>query len=254
VYVVWALSFDKDCHYQLIAAGFVDLIESFPTDHAGVKRGIEGALWNLQPKKRPEPSSGPKVGQPGHVMISYSWGQTERMRELAHHLKKSGLPIWIDVEEMEGSVLEKMAEAVENSNVMVIGVSATYHDSQACRMEAEYGHQLKKPRIFVIAEDGYKARGWLGLMLGQTLWYSPWTNPAGYEAAVGEIIKITQKKSVQVSTQAAVTARTPSTIGPPESSRVTTRLHSSLDAKPSYADVMVPKCDKPLPDDMRVLM
>ena len=151
MYVVWALSFDKDCHYQLIAAGFVDLIESFPTDHAGVKRGIEGALWNLQPKKRPEPSSGPKVGQPGHVMISYSWGQTERMRELAHHLKKAGLPIWIDVEEMEGSVLEKMAEAVENSDVMVIGVSATYHDS--------HGGRIRPP--VEEAKDLRYCRGWL---------------------------------------------------------------------------------------------
>ena len=108
MYVVWALSFDKDYHDQLVAAGFVDLLESFPVDHAGVKRGIEGALWNLQPEKRPEPSSGPKVGRSGHVMISYSWGQKERMRELAFHLKEAGLPIWIDVEKMEGSILKKM--------------------------------------------------------------------------------------------------------------------------------------------------
>jgi len=122
-------------------------------------------LWNLKPGKRPELSSAPKAGQPGHVMISYSWGQKERMRELAHHLKEAGLPIWIDVEEMEGSILEKMAQAVENSDVMVIGVSASYHDSQACHMEAEYGHRLKKSMIFVMAEEGYNARGWLGLML-----------------------------------------------------------------------------------------
>ena len=239
MYVVWALSFDKDCHDQLVAAGFVDLLESFPTDHAGVKKGIEGALWNLKPGKRPELSSAPKAGQPGHVMISYSWGQKERMRELAHHLKEAGLPIWIDVEEMEGSILEKMAQAVENSDVMVIGVSASYHDSQACHMEAEYGHRLKKSMIFVMAEEGYNARGWLGLMLGENLWYSPWKNPAGYEATVAEIVKIA-KKSVLSSTQ---------TVGA-ESSQVTARSHTSLETKPYYSDVEIPVCDESLLDDM----
>ena len=135
---------------------------------------------------------------------------------------------------------------------MVIGVSATYHDSQACRMEAEYGHRLKKPMIFIMAEEGYNARGWLGFMLGETLWYSPWMNPAGYEATVGEIVKIA-KKSVPSSTQTVVVAdaaRTPSTIGPAESSRVTTKLLSSLETKPSYSDVEIPNCDDSLPDDM----
>jgi len=139
---------------------------------------------------------------------------------------------------------------VEKSDVMVIGVSATYHDSQACRMEAEYGHRLKKPMIFVMAEEGFNARGWLGILLGETLWYSPWMNPAGKEAAVGEIVKIA--KSVRSSTQTvgAAAARTPSTIGPAESSRVTARLPSSLEVKPTYSDVMIPKCDEPLLGDM----
>jgi len=183
-----------------------------------------------------------------------SWATRPCDDFLLYHLKEAGLPIWIDVEEMEGSVLEKMAQAVENSEVMVIGVSASYHDSQACRMEAEYGHRLKKPKIFIMAEEGYNARGWLGILLGETLWYSPWMNPAGYEATVAEIVKIA-KKSVPGSTQTvgAAVARTSSTIGPAESSRVTTRLLSSLDAKPSYSDVMIPNCDESLPDDMLIL-
>jgi len=181
-YVVWALSFDKDCREQLIGAGMVETLQSFPTTHPGVKRGIDGALWNLQGTARPASVIlKPKVaGKPAHVMISYSWGQKERMRQLATHLEGLGIPIWIDVDEMEGSVLEKMAEAVEDASAMIIGLSSSYKDSQVCRTEAEYGYKLKKPLIFVVAEDGFVPKGWLGaigksalvLALDQSVWVS----------------------------------------------------------------------------------
>jgi len=54
--VVWTLSFDPECKQQLIDQGFVELIKSFPTDHSGVKLGVDGALWNLE-SRRPKPAS-----------------------------------------------------------------------------------------------------------------------------------------------------------------------------------------------------
>ena len=60
--------------------------------------------------------------------------------------------------------------------------------------EAEYAYRLKKTMIFVAAEDGYSAKGWLGALLGNSLWYSPWTDSAGFEAGSAGIVKALGKK------------------------------------------------------------
>ena len=44
-------------------------------------------------------------------------------------------------------------------------------ESVNCRMEAQYGNQQQKDMIPLMLEEGYNARGWLGMMLGVRLWY-----------------------------------------------------------------------------------
>merc|ERR1711927_131478 len=65
-----------------------------------------------------------------------------------------------------------MALAVEGSEVMLIGVSRAYKESSNCRMEAQYGLQKKKAMIPLKLTQGYEADGWLGLLLGTSLWYA----------------------------------------------------------------------------------
>ena len=192
--MVWTLSFDPECKEQLIDEGFVGLIKSFPTDHHGVKRGVDGALWNLDEAGRPKLVHEISPEKKGQVMISYSWSQQDRMRQLSAYLQSLGFVVWLDVEQMEGSVLEKMAEAVEDSDAIIIGFSSAYKDSQACRTEAEYAYRLKKTLIFVAVEDGYSAKGWLGALLGNSLWYSPWADAGGFEVGVTGIVKAIKKK------------------------------------------------------------
>jgi len=121
-------------------------------------------------------------------MISYSWSQKERMRQLAFFLKEKGFKIWLDIEQMEGSILEKMSEAVEEAKVMIIGLSSHYKESQACRTEAEYAYRLKKEVIFVMAEDNFTPKGWLGAMLGNKLWYNPWSDSSSFPTAAASIL------------------------------------------------------------------
>jgi len=130
-----------------------------------------GPPSDLTPVKNDQSASS---HQEHHIMISYCWAQKERMRKIADHLKSKGLSIWIDIERMEGSVLEAMARAVENSSIVIIGVSSQYKESHACRTEAEYAYKLQKRTICLMAEDDYVPRGWLGALLGNKLWYSCW--------------------------------------------------------------------------------
>jgi male-specific lethal 1 len=53
--------------------------------------------------------------------------------QISDGLKLNGYKAWIDVEQMEGSTLQAMAEAVENSCVVLVCISERYKDSPNCR-------------------------------------------------------------------------------------------------------------------------
>ena len=76
-----------------------------------------------------------------------------------------------------------MALAVEGSEVMLIGVSRAYKESSNCRMEAQYGLQKKKPMIPLMMQEGYEADGWLGLLLGTSVWYALYGEALSSESA-----------------------------------------------------------------------
>jgi len=191
--VLWVLAFDDDLKRQLVEIGIVDLIRPFQVgDNEQTKQAIDGALWVLVGPSSVSAPSIPNSDQLPYVMISYSWAQKSRMRQLAEFLKTQSIPIWLDVEQMEGSVLEKMAEAVENAGVVIIGLSSQYKESQACRTEAEYAYKLKKHVVCLMVEDGYQLRGWLGALLGNKLWYNPW-GEGKFETGMLDIVKQIKK-------------------------------------------------------------
>ncbi|ESO96616.1 hypothetical protein LOTGIDRAFT_69048, partial [Lottia gigantea] len=79
--------------------------------------------------------------------------------------------VWMDIDDMEGSTLQAMADAIENAEIVLICMSRKYKDSPNCRAEAEYAHQLRKKVIPLIMERGYRPDGWLGMILGAKLFY-----------------------------------------------------------------------------------
>ena len=68
-----------------------------------------------------------------HVMISYNWEQQPVMLKIRDALKSSGYNVWMDVDKIGGSTLQAMALAVENSAVILVGVSRKYKESANCR-------------------------------------------------------------------------------------------------------------------------
>jgi len=106
-----------------------------------------------------------------HVMLSYNWGHQDVIKRLNTALKARSYNVWIDIEKMQGSTVEAMSEAVEECAVMCYGISQAYKESTNCRMEAQYAHQQQKDMVPLMMEDGYRAKGWLGMLLGVRLWY-----------------------------------------------------------------------------------
>jgi len=104
------------------------------------------------------------------VMISYQWDNQTTMTRLASLLEDSGLKVWMDIYKMEGSILGSMANGIEESNVVLIGLSKKYKESANCRTEAEYAYKLKKPIVPLLLEKNYEPDGWLGALLGMKLY------------------------------------------------------------------------------------
>jgi len=142
-------------------------------DAAGNSKQIDSTVKMMHtiPDNYHAPSSVTGV-EHAHVMISYCWAQQDLIIALCSCLKDVGIRYWLDVEQMHGNVTDRMAEAIETSCAVLVAASSNYKLSANCRMEAEYSMAQKKPIIPLLAEDNYKADGWLGLMISGKLYYN----------------------------------------------------------------------------------
>ncbi|XP_072020743.1 uncharacterized protein [Amphiura filiformis] len=107
----------------------------------------------------------------GHVMISYQWDSQERAVYIRDKLREHGYKVWFDLDDMKGDIVDAMADAVQNSAVVLMCMSERYKESSNCRSEAQYAHKLKRPIIPLLMEEGYDPDGWLGFILGTKLYY-----------------------------------------------------------------------------------
>ena len=82
-----------------------------------------------------------------HVMLSYNWGHQDVIKRINTALKARGYSVWIDIEKMQGSTVEAMADAVEDAAVVCYGISQAYKESTNCRMEAQYAFQQQTDMV-----------------------------------------------------------------------------------------------------------
>jgi len=134
-----------------------------------------GILWSIQQTDeviQAEIDDVKNEEKDTHIMISYTWKYQDLAKKINQYLQERNFKVWIDIEQMSGNTLEAMAHAVEGSSLVIILVSEAYKNSVNCRREGDYIAALKKPFIPVLCADGYKADGWLGILLGTDLWYN----------------------------------------------------------------------------------
>ena len=104
------------------------------------------------------------------VMISYCWSDQPTVLKLRDVLKKHQIPYWIDVEHMQGDVIDCMAEAVESSTLILCCISPSYQVSGPCRQESTFASSLKK-HIIPVRVDTVNLTGWLGVLMASMLYY-----------------------------------------------------------------------------------
>jgi hypothetical protein len=215
------------------------------------KRSAEQALFTLEAvskrvvkvaqKRDGSPERDGSVAQGAdqkHTMISYNWGHQALVKRIAASLKSNGIKIWIDIDDMSGSTLEAMAEAVDNSSCALVCISKAYKESANCRLEGQYISALQVPWIPLMMEEG-RPNGWLGLMLGSKLYYQFYgpvvEDEAAYSQKFGEMLRELKNK---------IGDDSPSPSSPPTT---TTVASAPATAPPPAAAVVAPAAVAPAP-------
>jgi hypothetical protein len=142
-----------------------------------------GAMFELEAEKRRAVLTMGSATAIEHIMLSYNWDHQAVIKRVNASLVRRGYTTWIDVEKMQGSTVEAMADAVEGAAAMCYGVSRAYKESANCRLEAQYAYQREKDMVPLMVEEGYRADGWLGMLLGTRLYYVLYGSTVSSEAA-----------------------------------------------------------------------
>jgi hypothetical protein len=157
------------------------------------RQSASGALFELEEETRQAVLAARSATAVEHIMLSYNWDHQDVIKRVHASLVHRGYTTWIDVEKMQGSTVEAMAGAVEGAAVMCYGISRAYKESANCRMEAQYAHQREKDMVPLMVEEGYRADGWLGMLLGTRLWYAfcgrVLESEAGFEGKMEELCR-----------------------------------------------------------------
>lgn len=137
--ILWNLSYSKTNHKNIEAAnGIKRLKQILPkSDNSILRTNIEGTLFVLENKIQKVSHTTTSTDKAKHIMISYNWGNQATILRLAKSLKEKGYAVWLDVDEMKGSTLEAMADAIENSALVLMCVSQKYKESPNCRLEGD---------------------------------------------------------------------------------------------------------------------
>ncbi|KXJ27782.1 uncharacterized protein LOC110233617 [Exaiptasia diaphana] len=124
-----------------------------------------------------------------HVMLSYQWDSQDLVDKVYHALKAQGLRAWMDVHGgVSGNINDSMAEGVDNAGVVCCFMTQKYSDSKNCKKELNYADAQDVPIVPVMVENGFKAKGWLGVVTAGLLWIN-FRDPSNFSSSVESLAK-----------------------------------------------------------------
>ncbi|XP_048253618.1 uncharacterized protein LOC124131333 isoform X2 [Haliotis rufescens] len=192
---IWELSFDKSIKEEFKGDNRLRQLlgELQSSSRESISKAADGAMWQIGAEEgldndssRAEIRSG--GGRKGSVMLSYHWADQQVALKVADSLRKRGYKVWMDIDNMEGSTLQAMAEAVQNASVVLVFMSERYKLSQNCRSEAEYAFDLRKTIVPLLIQKAYKPDGWLGL-IARTLNFMDFTGKYLFDQKMSDLVK-----------------------------------------------------------------
>ncbi|CAF3897098.1 unnamed protein product [Rotaria sordida] len=137
------------------------LAENINSDQFDLQRAAEGLLWKLE--REDEAVAKPIIlnSYQYDIMISYSHKDKELCLQIHEQLVKDGFNVWVDRDCLRGSTMVGIANAIENSEYVLICMSNTYKESVYCQSEAHYAFERGCRLVPIMLESNYKPDGWL---------------------------------------------------------------------------------------------
>ena len=100
------------------------------------------------------------------ILISYNLSSSSELaKQINKNLKDYGFETWIDIEQMHSSMLDKIVEGVESSDLVLILVTNEYCTSENCLKECNYASNKKKKIIPIKVTVWYNPNGHVGFVL-----------------------------------------------------------------------------------------
>ncbi|VDI56370.1 Hypothetical predicted protein [Mytilus galloprovincialis] len=202
VCAVWALSFDNDNRKEMIEKKEWKVIATLErlskSSDQTVKMVSRNAVWTIKMIKDHRNTCDLQqtvVGGRGerHIVISYNWGHQEVVEKISESLKKENIKVWMNVDNMQGCIVDAVANAIEQADIVLVCYSSKYRNSNNCRVEARYAYQLRKTIIPLKMEKGYAADSWLSFIIGSLLYYD-FSEELTLEEKINKLIRAIQQK------------------------------------------------------------
>ena len=131
-----------------------------------IRRAANHLIWQLD-KKYSVSHANPShdaLKSKFDIMISYSHTDKKLCFEICDFLEKDGYHVWLDRDRMHGDAIVAMADAIENSELIVVCMSTGYKASPYCQSEASYAFQRQCKLVPLVMKPKYKPDGWLGFI------------------------------------------------------------------------------------------
>ncbi|CAF1285851.1 unnamed protein product [Didymodactylos carnosus] len=231
--ILWSLSFHSSIREQLRSnqpfMAKLAHIEKESNDEK-MRQIVLGILWNVNWHQDDTISLDKSHSTTFDIMISYSHKDKQICKQLYDELIRSGYRVWIDFDQMHGNVMDAMAQAIEQSRMVIICMSEQYRRSNYCRAEAQYAFQRQLRMVPVLLQKHYKPDGWLSFLIGQLLYidFTKHEFPRAMEMLIKELrasqILDTQKTPITFITSSSIVSSTKEYIFP-ENVRDWTQAH-----------------------------
>ena len=154
----------KELHENIEFAELIAYMEELAKDSTlkrpNIKKHIEGIFWKVENKDKEKVENSLETPTSTQLMISYNSQSRDLCLAIKSELERCGYKVWIDVEQIHGSSLESMANAIEESAAVLMCMTEKYKLSSNCRLEAEYSTNLNKPIVPLILQKDYRPDGW----------------------------------------------------------------------------------------------
>ncbi|CAF1240491.1 unnamed protein product [Adineta ricciae] len=143
-----------------------------------------------------------RLGQ--HIMISYHHDSSYQIcEELFRRLRNRGYKVWMDRNDLHGSIHQGMADAIENAFVVLFLMNHDYYESEFCQKEVLYTDKKRINFVPCLLQAGYEPSGYLGLVIRDRL-YIDFTAPGNFDASFEELMA--EIHTIEKQTQASPTS------------------------------------------------